>query len=99
MASGVVDITAREDSVQPDGVIDIEQYVAAIPRADLRGVALIPDSPPANVYRTQDGTFDHVLYRSDRRNVFLVIVVRLRPDRVHGHYLLDLNTEYGSGAA
>jgi hypothetical protein len=95
MPGGVVDITGRESDGQPEGVIDIDPYLAAVPRGDLQGAELIADSPPAMVYRTKDGSFDHVLYRCNRRNVFLVIVVRLRPDRVHGHYLLDLNKEYG----
>jgi hypothetical protein len=90
-----VEITGREDSVQPEGVIDIEPYLAAIPARDFQGLALLSGAPPAVAYRFGGGIFDHVLYPTTRPNVFLVIIVQLRPDHVLGHYLLDLNTEYG----
>lgn len=95
MTSGVTDITGRENTVQPEGVVDIEPYLAAVPKSDLQGEQLRPDSPPTSIYRTRDGRFDHVLYACNGANVFLVIVVQLRPERVQGHYLLDLNKEYG----
>lgn len=90
-----VEITGREDSVHPEGVIDIEPYLAVIPPRDFQGAALLSGAPPTVVYRLGEGRFDHVLYPTTRRNVFLVVIVQLRPDHVLGHYLLDLNTEYG----
>jgi hypothetical protein len=91
----VVDISGREDAVQPDGVIDVEPYLAAIPAGDYGALTLVPDVPPAAVYRTGNGRFDHVLYALNRSNVYLVIIVELDPDRVLGHYILDLSAEYG----
>ena len=36
-----------------------------------------------------------MLVTTTTKNVFLVVIVDLRADRVFGHYLLDLNEEYG----
>lgn len=94
-----IEITGREDVVRPVGVIDIEPYVAAIPPGDLQGLALLSAAPPTAVYRIAGGEFDHVLYATTRRNVFLVVIVKLNPDHVLGHYLLDLNKEYGIDSA
>jgi hypothetical protein len=58
-------------------------------------MSLIPDVPPANVYLSGDGQFTHVLYRLNRSNVYLVVVVKVKPDDVLGHYVLDLGKEYG----
>jgi hypothetical protein len=91
----MVDIKDREDTVQPEGVIDLEPYLKSIPPEDFGDVHLMPGVPPAAVYRCQDDRFDHVLYPCSRSNLYLVVVIALRPDRVHGHYFLDLNEEYG----
>jgi hypothetical protein len=95
MSGRMIDITGREDELQPEGVIELEPYLAAVAGSDLKRVNLLSDTAPSIVYRTEDGRFDHVLYPCDRANVYLVIVVQLRPDDVYGHYLLDLNKEYG----
>ena len=95
----MIDIKDREDVVQPEGVIDLAPYIEAIPDSDLIGVGLLSAAPPSAVYRASDGRFDHVLYPCNRSNVYLVIVVALAPDRVYGHCILDLNREYGLGAA
>jgi hypothetical protein len=87
------DITGREDSVSPTGVLDIQPYLAAIPSADLRGHAA--ESWAERVYRSEDGRYDHVLFQTETKNVFLAVVVNLVSDNVLGHYLLDLNAEYG----
>ncbi|MEO0628945.1 MAG: hypothetical protein AAFY91_18255 [Bacteroidota bacterium] len=47
------------------------------------------------VYRNDSDTYDHVLLPTPTKNVFLVIVVNLATKNVYGHYLLDLNKEYG----
>ena len=95
----MLDITGREDDVYPDGVIDIEPYVEAIADSDLKGVGLIPGAPPTNVYLAGDGRYTHVLYRCNRSNVYLVVVVSMKPDDVYGHYVLDLGKEYGLDSA
>jgi hypothetical protein len=48
-----------------------------------------------HVYLAGDKRHTHVLFHFGERNRFLVIVVRHDPDSIMGHYLLDLNQEYG----
>jgi hypothetical protein len=91
----MLDIKGREDDLYPNGVVDIEPYLTAVPYDDLQGLALIPDAPPTNVYLSGDGSFTHVLYRCNKSNVYLVIVVKMNPDDVLGHYVLHLGAEYG----
>lgn len=75
-------------------VLDIWPYVAATPRPDLWGHDVVPEHVEC-VYRGGDERFDHVLVVTTTKNVFLVVVVDLAADQIHGHYLLDLNEEYG----
>jgi hypothetical protein len=82
------DITGIEKDV-----LDIWPYVDAIPAADLHGHEL--DDFVEYVYRTKDGEFDHVLLMTRTKNIYVVIVVDLLRDRVHGHHLLDINEKYG----
>ena len=55
---------------------------------------LLSDAPPAAVYRSADGRFDHVLYPCNRSNAYLVVIVALVEGRVLGHHVLDLKREY-----
>lgn len=75
-------------------VLDIWPYVHSVPPADLQGHSL-RDGLIECVYRTDDGLFDHVLVMTNTRDVYLAVVVDLRRDRIHGHRLLNLKTEYG----
>jgi hypothetical protein len=90
----MVDIKGREDEVYPDGVLDLGPYLQAV-EANIEPLHLLSDAPPAAVYHSPDGGFDHVLYPCNRSNVYLVVVVAPDDDRVHGHYVLDLGREYG----
>jgi hypothetical protein len=90
----MIDIKGREDEVYPDGVLDLDPYLRAV-AAKIEPLQLLPDAPPAAVYHSPDGSFDHVLYPCNRSNVYLVVVVAPDDDRVHGHYVLDLGREYG----
>jgi hypothetical protein len=90
----MVDIKGREDVVRPEGVLDLEPYLRAV-AGELAPLELLPDRPPAAVYQTSDGCFDHVLYSCNRSNVYLVVVVAVREGQVHGHFVLDLAEEYG----
>lgn len=75
-------------------VLDIWPYVESIPPNDLEAHR-VQDGIVEYVYRTPDDHFDHVLIPTNAANVYLVVVVDLVSDRVHGHRLLDLNREYG----
>ncbi len=47
------------------------------------------------VYRDPSGSFEHVLVKSEDRNVFMVLVLHRLELKIVGHHLLDLNEEYG----
>ncbi len=51
-----------------------------------------------HVYLNGDQTFYHVLIHYGWHNQFVVIVVDCGREAVHGHYLLDLDREYGLGS-
>jgi hypothetical protein len=48
-----------------------------------------------HVYLNGDGSFYHVLIHYGQHNRFLVVVVDCNQEAIRGHYLLDLNEEYG----
>lgn len=47
------------------------------------------------VYRNREETIEHVLLPTDQKNVYVVVVVDLTAQDIYGHYVLDLNKEYG----
>lgn len=47
------------------------------------------------VYANGDNTCHHVLLFGTRPNVYLVILVNTDSQAIIGHYVLDLNKEYG----
>jgi hypothetical protein len=94
----VTNITGREAEFHPDGVIDIEPYVRGVPAPDLEGFSVHDDLMVEVVYQSQDGRFDLVHVMTRRKNVYLVVVIENKNDRIHGHCLLDLNKEYGLDA-
>jgi hypothetical protein len=47
------------------------------------------------VYQHSSGVFEHVLVDSEDKNIFMVVVIHRSLRQVHGHYLLDINEEYG----
>jgi hypothetical protein len=98
-AGKVENITGKEAVLSPGGVIDIAPYVRAVPAADLDGYTTHEELLVEVVYRTSNGPFDFVHVMTKRKNVYLVVVVDVTRNRIHGHRLLDLNAEYGFDAA
>jgi len=84
-------LLAPEDEFRP---MRLSDYVSAIPDQDLQGrdFSLLEIQ---SVYREPRNQFIHVLLTASTPNVFLVVVVDEPDHSVHGHYLLDLNREYG----
>jgi hypothetical protein len=48
-----------------------------------------------HVYLNGDRSFSHVLIHYGQNQRYLVVVVDCNREAVHGHFLLDLNGEYG----
>ena len=95
----VKDITGQEEIFYPDGVIDIGPYVLSVPLPDLAGNTIPEELFVDVIYRVVKGPFDLVHVMTSRKNVYLVIVIDVTKDRIHGHYLLDLNEADGVGTS
>jgi hypothetical protein len=47
------------------------------------------------VYRNSVNTYDQILIQTVKNNVYFVIIININDKKIFGHYLLDLNKEYG----
>jgi len=90
----MVDIKGRENTFHPEGVLDVTPYLLAVEES-IAPLQLLSDVPPSEVVHSPEWNLDHVLYPCDRSNTYLVVVVAQGFGEVHGHYILDLNKEYG----
>jgi len=80
-----------EESYKP---VQIGEYVAGCIR-EFNPPVTRDQLQIQHIYLNGDKSFYHVLINYGPQNCFLVIVVDCNREAVHGHYLLDLNTEYG----
>ena len=71
---------------------DFWPYVSEIPRADL-GAHNFAAGCVSYVYSSEQYQFVNI--ESKDTNVFLVVVLDLRALSVYGHFVLNLNREYG----
>jgi len=78
-----------------DATLDVWPYVAEARRGLELSDYAFEHRLVELVYRSEDGRYDHVLIPYGVENVYLAIIVDREEQRVHGHYLLDLNEEYG----
>lgn len=101
MSDPPINITEKMDEYCPTGVVNIEPYVRAVPSVDLNGYSLFEELIVEVVYRQRASSapLDFVHVMTKRKNVYLVVIVDVEQDRIYGHYLLDLNKEYGIDAA
>ena len=86
-AEPMSDVTATAEAA-----VDIWAYVDQL-NLDEIGLPYLNDVH--YVYRDALSRFDQVLIGTGRFNTLLVIVVDLGKSSVLGHFLLDLNEEYG----
>lgn len=52
-----------------------------------------------HVYLNANESYYHVVIKYGERNQYLVIIVGCNREAVYGHYLLDIEREYGGGEA
>lgn len=50
-----------------------------------------------HVYMNDSAGFCHILFDWGEANIFVAVVTRPAEKEIHGHYLLDLNSEYELG--
>jgi hypothetical protein len=82
------------DTIDEVRLVNLAPYVAEYVR-DLCFPNTMDDIELQRVYLNGNNTFFHVLLFFGEPNVYLVVVVDCSREAVHGHYLLDLNEEYG----
>ena len=87
---GMVDITHDHNET----TVDIWPYVKELYRRGLLSKQMYESGIVELVYRNRRNSFHHALLRIEK-NVYLVIVIEVERSAVYGHYLLDLNKEYG----
>lgn len=75
-------------------LLDIWPYVDSVPATDLEGHT-VSEQFVECVYLTADARCHHVLVMTRTKNVFLVVLVDVPAASIAGHYVLDLNREYG----
>src|SRR5262245_35058538 len=85
----------EDESYRP---VPLKDYVTACIQA-LALSTTLADIEIHHVYLSGDKRHTHVLFFFGERNRYLVVVIGHEPDSVKGHYLLDLNKEYGLTAA
>ena len=86
----MIDVTATADAA-----VDIWSYVELLTKDNEVSSYVYENQLVEMVYRNNQGTFDHVLIPTDKSNVFVVIIVDLKKEKINGHFRLDLNKEYG----
>jgi len=90
MGGKMIDITERENAV-----INIWNYVEEMVVEKIVLPLVRQEQLVEKVYRNQANTFDHVLLPTANADIFVVIVVDIIGKSILGHYLLNLNSEYG----
>ena len=75
--------------------VDIWEYVEKLTVENVVSKYVLENGLVEKVYRNQTDTFDHVLLPTPKDNCFVLLIIDLVAEKVKGHYLLDLNAEYG----
>ena len=79
-----------------NAIIDIWEYVALLDKSKyLINDYIIEHKLVEYVYRNSTNTFDQILIPTEKKNIYLIIIVNIKNKNIFGHYLLDLNKEYG----
>ena len=76
-------------------VVDIWPYVNSLMQNRVVSPYVFQNELVECVYRNGNATYDHVLLPTDSENRFVVVVVSINQATIYGHYLLDLDQEYG----
>lgn len=86
----MIDVT---DSAEP--ALDVWPYVKQLNEQNVVSDHVLNGELVEHVYRTGTSRFDHILLSGSRSNQYVVLVVDLNDCVIEGHYILDLNSEYG----
>ena len=76
-------------------LFDYWKYFDDIPPVDFRGFKCTGGQVDA-VWQTSGGRYQHVLIRTEKRNVYMALLLIVPDKTVYGHRILDLNQGYGT---
>jgi hypothetical protein len=79
-----------------DAIVDIWEYVKALEKSKyFINDYIVQKRLVEYVYRNSINTYDQILIPTIKKNIYLIIIVDIKEGNIFGHYLLDLNKEYG----
>jgi hypothetical protein len=90
MINKMIDVTETAEAV-----VDIWPYVQQLTLDYVLPHYAYQEQLVEAVSRNDKQTFEHVIIPTDKKNVFVVVIVDVRRKGIKGHYVLDLNKEYG----
>jgi hypothetical protein len=82
----------RQLSSEADPPFDFWGYIDTIPVSDFAGYSC--HGGVTYVWEDAAGEFQHVMFNTRDKNVFMVVVLDLASGKVKGHRLLNLNELY-----
>jgi hypothetical protein len=88
-----VRMTDVTETAEP--IIDIWNYVEQLVQQDVVDIHVCKNNLVEKVYRNDTSGFDHVLLPTEKKNVFVAVVIDLKNQIIVGHIKLDLNEKYG----
>ncbi len=79
-----------------DAIVDIWEYVELLDKENCFLTRdILENGFVEKVYRNSGNKYDQILIPTVKKNVYLIIIVNIDGQNIYGHYLLDLNKEYG----
>ena len=90
MKSGMKNITRDAESV-----VDIWEYAESLLNKKLISQYGFNNRLIEAVYGDEKGCYQHVLLFTAQSNCYIVIIINIEKRVIIGHYLLNLNEEYG----
>ncbi len=76
-------------------VVNIWQYVEQLTKHNIVLPYVFEKQLVEYVYENTASTFHHILLPTNNKNIFVAIIVDIKEKYIKGHYLLDLEKEYG----
>lgn len=90
-----LELTVKEPMTQlpPDAKppFDFWPYFADIPKEHFAGISCA-EANVVSVYNNADKSYLHILIECDEENIFMVLILDLKINEVHGHVLLNTST-------
>jgi len=79
-----------------EAIVDIWDYVKLLDKSKYYLSNYVIEKELVElVYRNSANTYDQILIPTTKKNIYLIIIVNIKSENIFGHYLLDLNKEYG----